>query len=135
MPSLSEIKEKALKAKDAGVHKFQDARGRNTSVPTARTNWDMHGRTPARMAPTNSRSSDTSLEKPPLPRRTSSGTSAGSAGTAPPPINRNTRPDAPRPASTSIDWVNLSEEDKQIFFSWLDEFFSRHLGKDVSPRS
>ncbi|CAA7262125.1 unnamed protein product [Cyclocybe aegerita] len=58
------------------------------------------------------------------------------AGAPPPPINRSTRPDAlPRPAAPArplapaktqpkIDWANLSPEDKQVFFSWLDEFFA-----------
>ncbi|KAH9177948.1 hypothetical protein EDB89DRAFT_1294781 [Lactarius sanguifluus] len=26
-----------------------------------------------------------------------------------------------------IDWVNLSHEDKQVFFTWLDEFFTHYL--------
>ena len=26
-----------------------------------------------------------------------------------------------------IDWANLSVEDKQAFFAWLDEFFARYL--------
>ena len=26
-----------------------------------------------------------------------------------------------------IDWANLSAEDKQAFFAWLDEFFARYL--------
>lgn len=30
----------------------------------------------------------------------------------------------------SIDWVNLSHEDKQVFFSWLDEFFVMFTGDD-----
>jgi hypothetical protein len=34
-----------------------------------------------------------------------------------------------------IDWANLSVEDKQVFFSWLDEFFARHSGKVLPPRS
>ena len=33
----------------------------------------------------------------------------------------------------AIQWSNLSLEDKQVFFSWLDEFFSRYL--NISPRS
>ncbi|VDB87256.1 unnamed protein product [Peniophora sp. CBMAI 1063] len=31
-----------------------------------------------------------------------------------------------------IDWANLSYEDKQVFFSWLDEFFSRFTGRPIS---
>ena len=34
-----------------------------------------------------------------------------------------------------IDWVNLSAEDKQVFFSWLDEFFARYSGNAAPPRS
>ncbi|KZW03240.1 hypothetical protein EXIGLDRAFT_725696 [Exidia glandulosa HHB12029] len=26
---------------------------------------------------------------------------------------------------THVDWANLSQEDKEVFFSWLDEFFAR----------
>ncbi|EPQ55694.1 hypothetical protein GLOTRDRAFT_128906 [Gloeophyllum trabeum ATCC 11539] len=32
-----------------------------------------------------------------------------------------------------IDWANLSPEDKEVFFSWLDEFFSRLTGRHVGP--
>ncbi|KAI0632811.1 hypothetical protein C8Q77DRAFT_1119858 [Trametes polyzona] len=81
----------------------------------------------------------------------------------PPPIRRETRPDQPHPQPPSapqpppsrnlappppirrvqqdeadidrIDWANLSPEDKQEFFSWLDEFFGRYLGVPVPPRS
>ncbi|KAI0351683.1 hypothetical protein OH77DRAFT_1429521 [Trametes cingulata] len=71
----------------------------------------------------------------------------------PPPIRRETRPDrlppapqthTPPPAARKVDhdvdidrvdWGNLSSEDKQVFFSWLDEFFSRYLGVPIPPRS
>ena len=76
----------------------------------------------------------------------------------PPVIRRDTRPDAVSPSpstmrSTSslprisepqvydeadtdrIDWANLSPKDKQIFFSWLDEFFARYLHVPVPPRT
>jgi hypothetical protein len=32
-----------------------------------------------------------------------------------------------------IDWANLSQEDKAVFFGWLDEFFSAYLGTPVGP--
>lgn len=32
-----------------------------------------------------------------------------------------------------IDWANLSQEDKDEFFSWLDEFFSRYLNIGLPP--
>jgi hypothetical protein len=28
-----------------------------------------------------------------------------------------------------IDWANLSPEDKEVFFSWLDEFFANFNAK------
>jgi len=34
-----------------------------------------------------------------------------------------------------IDWANLSYEDKQEFFSWLDEFFAPRMNKSLPPRS
>ncbi|KAH9974549.1 hypothetical protein BGW80DRAFT_1473937 [Lactifluus volemus] len=34
-----------------------------------------------------------------------------------------------------IDWANLSEDDKQAFFTWLDEFFARYLNLTIpAPR-
>jgi len=39
----------------------------------------------------------------------------------------------PEVEQDEIDWANLSEEDKQVFFSWLDEFFTRLLGVPVGP--
>ncbi|KZT25047.1 hypothetical protein NEOLEDRAFT_1134269 [Neolentinus lepideus HHB14362 ss-1] len=32
-----------------------------------------------------------------------------------------------------IDWVNISAEDKEVFFSWLDEYFTYLLGRPVGP--
>ena len=34
-----------------------------------------------------------------------------------------------------IDWANLSPEDKEVFFSWLDEFFARYLKVAIPPRA
>lgn len=42
---------------------------------------------------------------------------------------------APSRTGSKIDWANLSQEDKQVFFGWLDEYFARYLGSSVSPRS
>jgi len=52
---------------------------------------------------------------------------------APPPIVRVSH--SPEPTGDRIDWVNLSHEDKEAFFDWLDEFFSRYLGVTLEPRS
>lgn len=82
---------------------------------------------------------------PPPPSRTGvsvtrTATVAKPAG--PPPVVRSTRPDmaALEPSSThtpsdsgAIDWTNLSQEDKDIFFAWLDEFFSKHLNTTIGP--
>jgi hypothetical protein len=71
----------------------------------------------------------------------------GTPPAPPPPAPRGrtlppSSPDQPEVASVSddngvasderIDWASLTEEDKQIFFSWLDEFFSRYTGKPIS---
>jgi len=47
-----------------------------------------------------------------------------------PPSHRETSHDA----VNRIDWANLTPEDKEAFFEWLDEFFSRYLGIELSPR-
>jgi hypothetical protein len=33
----------------------------------------------------------------------------------------------------TIDWANLTTEDKEVFFSWLDEFFARYFNLDQPP--
>jgi hypothetical protein len=47
----------------------------------------------------------------------------------------NRRSSAVPPRVEEIDWTNISEEDKQVFFSWLDEFFSAHLGRPIGTHS
>ncbi|KAF9007005.1 hypothetical protein BDQ17DRAFT_1351231 [Cyathus striatus] len=89
---------------------------------------------------------------PPLPSARASSVPIASG---PPPIVRSTRPDLHLRTATvapivvgstdaveednqisqeeeNIDWANLSDEDKQVFFSWLDEFFSRMLKIEIS---
>ncbi|KAF8883663.1 hypothetical protein CPB85DRAFT_393002 [Mucidula mucida] len=98
----------------------------------------------------------TSLSPPPLappPQRagsvvSSSSTSSLSSGPPPPPVKRATRPPISSPGSApgpplpqrsmssasyasqeaELDWRNLSQQDKEVFFSWLDEFFERSYG-------
>ncbi|TEB33708.1 hypothetical protein FA13DRAFT_1789555 [Coprinellus micaceus] len=89
---------------------------------------------------------------PPLPSRKAEPIARISAVARPlgppPPVARSTRPDfEPSEPSTQsravhsradakeIDWANLSQEDKEVFFSWLDEFFSKHLNITVGPRT
>ncbi|KAL4071539.1 hypothetical protein V8B97DRAFT_400456 [Scleroderma yunnanense] len=60
---------------------------------------------------------------PPPPKRFSSGY---------PPNHKRT--DSRNDAVEKIDWANLSAEDKEEFFLWLDEFFSRFLNVELGPR-
>ncbi|KAF5375340.1 hypothetical protein D9615_007981 [Tricholomella constricta] len=96
--------------------------------------------TPSLPARSSALSSSPSLPVPSpaphLPSRSLSSSNQPSSG--PPPIIRSTRPElAPRVTDTSeseIDWTDLSAEDKEVFFSWLDEFFSKFLNVDIPPR-
>ncbi|OSD03738.1 hypothetical protein PYCCODRAFT_1434125 [Trametes coccinea BRFM310] len=101
---------------------------------------------PPRPPPRSIHSAASHSVSPSPPPSTASSNHAG----PPPPIRRETRPDlappAPRPALSAakvhdtaadidrIDWTNLSPEDKQAFFTWLDEFFSRYLGRPVGSQ-
>ncbi|TFK37569.1 hypothetical protein BDQ12DRAFT_724023 [Crucibulum laeve] len=103
-----------------------------------------------------------SAAPPPPPPRASPSVSFTKAPSppGPPPIIRNTRPgfasrqltpsytrheepeeEYEEPAEEvaheeeNIDWANLSLEDKQVFFSWLDEFFAKFLNISIPPRS
>ncbi|KAI0696393.1 hypothetical protein C8T65DRAFT_814378 [Cerioporus squamosus] len=104
----------------------------------------------------SSASAASSLTRPVSQASHSSSTSLGVPPGPPPIIRRETRPDSvsPPPAYPSsaslpritepqadeadidrIDWANLSPEDKQTFFSWLDEFFARYLHVAIPPRT
>lgn len=67
-------------------------------------------------------------------RLSTNGTSnTAKAKPPPPPPRRTSSNQAPGDPSIvadvdDIDWQNLSDEDKQAFFAWLDEFFARYLG-------
>ncbi|KAJ8474667.1 hypothetical protein ONZ51_g7076 [Trametes cubensis] len=99
---------------------------------------------PPRPPPRSLNSTATSSPSPPPPAP------GGLQPGPPPPIRRETRPDLVAPAPRAhvpvppvrklqeevanvdrIDWANLSPEDKEAFFGWLDEFFSRYLGTPV----
>lgn len=76
---------------------------------------------------------------PPPPGRVSSvfeRAKAFGAGTSPIPVPPVPAPRSQRESTIrhdtpvdidKIDWANLSSEDKQVFFSWLDEFFARFI--------
>lgn len=86
------------------------------------------------------RSQDAGPPPPPPARARPPPVAQSSPSPGPPPVARSTRPDMPslpapsysrnvqqRRQEPEIDWTNLSQEDKEVFFSWLDEFFSKHL--------
>ncbi|KAK0200343.1 hypothetical protein DFS33DRAFT_145026 [Desarmillaria ectypa] len=134
---------------------------RETSVPLKKTNWDPYNKQPPPPppAPRTSISARPSISPPPSRSSISPPSQAPGRGTPPPPIKRLTRPPihstptgsssssvpslpprgSPAPsyrsasAEPEIDWSNLSPEDKQVFFRWLDEFFERSYG--ISPPS
>ncbi|KZV65889.1 hypothetical protein PENSPDRAFT_744907 [Peniophora sp. CONT] len=91
---------------------------------------------------TRDKYSSTSSKDPSYnPPRPGSSSSHAPPPPPPPPVSRN-RPVQSTPLVyheeegdaevDHIDWANLTEEDKQVFFSWLDEFFSRYTGKPIS---
>ncbi|KAF9463366.1 hypothetical protein BDZ94DRAFT_1289818 [Collybia nuda] len=102
---------------------------------------------PIRSSPTPARSSPPTLptrsplQTPPLPSRSPIPPSRAPPPQGPPPIIRSTRPDFSNTPSQGvsndaqeIDWTNLSPEDKEVFFSWLDEFFGNYLSITISPK-
>lgn len=127
-------------------------------------NSDLYAPPPSRTSSTTSsttRNTPTSPSppsvpvRPSVPHRDSYTASVSPPPVAPPRIHRETRPDSvspppPPPVRSAsiasrasappadiekIDWTNLSPEDKQVFFSWLDEFFAKYLNLPVPPRS
>ncbi len=132
------------------------------SVPLKNTNWDPYNKQPPPPppAPRASISTRPSISPPPSRSSISSPPPVPGQGAPPPPIKRSTRPPIrsatagspsssvpslpPRgspassyhspPAEPEIDWTNLSPEDKQVFFGWLDEFFERSYGIPASSQ-
>ncbi|KAH7924325.1 hypothetical protein BV22DRAFT_1035216 [Leucogyrophana mollusca] len=163
MVNFAELKQKAEKAKDASVTSMTNTRDKYSSVPSSQTNWDPNWKVgQGQQPPPHSRSTRGSSNAPPPPpplrSRPDFAASSISSAPPPPPVPVSTRPDfAPPPtyvrqppptrfagaqqqtASSSsadeIDWANLTQEDKEVFFDWLDEFFSRFLNVELSPRT
>ncbi|PSR72997.1 hypothetical protein PHLCEN_2v11101 [Hermanssonia centrifuga] len=167
--SVSDLKSRAVKAKDASVYKISNTRDKFTSTSSKKYEWDPNQKPPpppppqrstssvvthARTQSNMSNSSRTSSPISPPPSRT---LHSGPASTlpGPPPIKRDTRPDhtplhtpspPPLPVHSApghthtrgdpehIDWINLSPEDKQALFAWLDEFFERFLNIKIPSR-
>ncbi|KAH7882192.1 hypothetical protein F5I97DRAFT_432247 [Phlebopus sp. FC_14] len=150
MVNFAELKAKAEKVKDAGVTKMTDTRDKYSSVPSSKTNWDPNWK---RSPPPPASSPTPGPPPPPAPPQRSR-PDVFSQG--PPVVPRASRPlDVPAPPTYTplrpptrsasgyppsqtqidkIDWTNLSPEDKEAFFDWLDEFFSRYLHVELGPR-
>ena len=198
--TVATIRDKAVSAKNATVHKIQDTRDKHTSTPMAKTRFAESGYLPKAPPPpppshapgprSSFHSSRGSLERensgrdisatpppPPVVRTTkptlgahpasppspppsrglsvldrarafASSTPSPSSSALPPPASskpaslRWSQP-PPKPAPIArandsasvnrdidkIDWANLSPEDKQVFFAWLDEFFAIYIEK------
>ncbi|KAI5119277.1 hypothetical protein M0805_008058 [Coniferiporia weirii] len=155
--NVASIKEKAVSAKNTTTTKLQNTRDRYSSTPMSKTRFAEAGYVPdARAAPppppppmrsygshasrtsTSSRASEEEYQStpsrppPPVVRGTRPSSSASPSPT-PPSVPRRApwQPPNRKPETTAdietIDWAHLSQEDKQEFFNWLDEFFARYL--------
>lgn len=115
--------------------KFQDTRDRYSSVPNARTSYDPDWRKNAPPAPPPRSLNHGSNDIP----QTSTSTPSKPSPSRPPPARYTTRPTSSASPDygaaglekSTINWAKLSQEDKQVFFSWLDEFFARYVS--ISP--
>ncbi|KAH9054132.1 hypothetical protein EDB87DRAFT_1796205, partial [Lactarius vividus] len=111
MFSVSSLKEKASQVKTAGVKSYSSARGKLASSPST-----------AKAKP-----------PPPPPPRKASGKQRGDIRTDSLHTSSSNVPDAATDVDR-IDWANLSHQDKQVFFTWLDEFFARYLDQPQPVR-
>ncbi|KAH8989781.1 hypothetical protein EDB86DRAFT_3080759 [Lactarius hatsudake] len=98
------LKEKASQVKTAGVKSYGSARDK--LAPSG-------GPSTAKAKP----------PPPPPPPRKVSGKRRGDLRTV---SSHPSSSDVPTDVDR-IDWANLSHQDKQVFFSWLDEFFACYL--------
>jgi hypothetical protein len=136
-----------------------NTRDKFSSVPSSKTNWDPNWKRPPPSPPLRGSASSASRPPPALSSRSRPDISSDNLSVAPPPpVPRGSRsvgglspppsytplppptrlasgyPPSPRDVD-QIDWTNLSPEDKEEFFGWLDEFFSRYLNIELSPRA
>ena len=104
---VSILKEKASQVKSASVKSYGTARERLANQTATSTTT---GRTKPPPPP------------PPAPRRSSSSSYRRNSSVA----QVSATPSGTTDVET-INWANLSAEDKQAFFAWLDEFFACYL--------
>ncbi|KAH9061921.1 hypothetical protein EDB87DRAFT_1682587 [Lactarius vividus] len=101
---VSSLKEKVSQVKIAGVKSYSSARGKLAPSPST-----------AKAKP-----------PPPPPPREASWKQGGDIRTASSHTSSSDVPDVATDVDR-IDWGNLSHQDKQVFFTWLDESFARYL--------
>ena len=132
--------------------KVKDTKDRYSSVSSKKLDWDPnHKPAPPGPAPRAVPTKPAYIPPPP-PSRTGSTSSGPTPSTSRPPvIRKDTRPDqlsstsaTPSPplpirtpsaasvvSNVGIDWSNLSEQDKETLFGWLDEYFAKRF--NVNP--
>ncbi|KAH9948519.1 hypothetical protein B0H21DRAFT_846725, partial [Amylocystis lapponica] len=155
---VSDLKSSASKAKDFGAGKFSSARDRYSSPASKNLSWDT-SKPPPPPPPLSRSSNSISRPKPqppppshPISRSSTSIDHTRSQSSAsekqshepprpPPPIRPrqdsasvSIRDSPEEPASNKVDWAHLTPDDKQLFFGWLDEYFSQRLGVAVPTR-
>lgn len=86
------------------------------------TNWDPYSK---------------KVPPPPPPSRSAANDQGRpSTNTPPPRVNIANRPTGLHPVgSDDIEWANLSPDDKQVFFGWLDEYFERLFKVGIQPQN
>lgn len=163
VPLFPDLKDRANKAKTTGLTKFNDTRDKYSSRSSKDFDRDTIEARRAQYSSPTTQAAPSPPRPPPPPSHARSASVARPSTLNAPPVNarppvvrRESRPDsnvdvrthAPlahppppmRSAATAnaqaneIDWAHLSVQDKEVFFSWLDEFFSRHLHIAIPPR-
>lgn len=125
---MADLKQKASHAKTASVNSLQNTKDRFSSTPSKKATWGPYNTQPTQQPPLSPRASTSTggtRPRPPVPSRRKAAES-------------HDQDDIVDAESARVDWANLSYEDKEAFFSWLDEFFSRFFAnlppKDSSQR-
>ncbi|KAI0298458.1 hypothetical protein B0F90DRAFT_1938144 [Multifurca ochricompacta] len=117
--SASALKEKAAQVKSAGIKSYSSAREKLSSA-SGGPSTTKAAKSPPGPGP----------GPPPPPSRKISLTQKNSVNVG---GHSRSEDNTTDDVDEIIDWANLSHEDKQVFFAWLDEFFARYL--DLNPSS
>ncbi|KAI0085540.1 hypothetical protein BDY19DRAFT_1020933 [Irpex rosettiformis] len=161
MPSFAELRERAAKARDTGLTKLHDTRDKYSSRSSKDASWNPDSRhtipapsTPPADPPHTSSAAPTRPRPPPPPRHGSLMASSDShpdhhdhEDSHPPTLPSRSHYDQAQPnppaytqASEStltpkVDWANMTVEDKETLFSWLDEFFESRFNITIPKRN